>query len=399
MRSEAQHREVFSFPEAGKREELSTEELLREVGIEEGREISVAQIKELIERNPFLVEGVRRNFLGALEHAIQADFADNTPGAMSPFTRIGLRDGILVVLPFIEEHRGRPPIWMRKGDEPQELTSREKVLKAPKDTFACEVFFAVSPGGEKSPMWGVQGMEDEYLAISFVVSADRKTARNFYDWPSKPALPEDFHVEGVYVYDNPGRGQKRKIPLTEAAKKDQANARMGKIDIESLKKMINELRPIPDADCSSAFTALEKLATAEKIDAKEIEKMKKAIIAFATFVKPEPKTREGFFGEIGRCLVVPMNFNAFLRDRFGMRLDRDHYGSSLGSYHEVSTWGNIFVDWTARQFGHLDDEPYPYIYHRDSSKHGGGKLWSSLTKKEQGEVTHYERLAERGIEY
>src|SRR3989338_1581547 len=115
MRSEAQHREVFSFPEAGKREELSTEELLREVGIEEGREISVAQIKELIERNPFLVEGVRRNFLGALEHAIQADFADNTPGAMSPFTRIGLRDGILVVLPFIEEHRGRPPIWMRKG--------------------------------------------------------------------------------------------------------------------------------------------------------------------------------------------------------------------------------------------------------------------------------------------
>lgn len=390
------HASNCEFYEEKNNQEYSVENILREQGIEEGKEISLEQVQKLIENNPSLIDGIKRNFYWQLKNATLTDYEENTPYTMKSFSRHIYRDGSYGVYPFVE--KVREPYYKRKQGEEKQKSDRETVLGDVKNKLSAEMIFNLSPGENDFPLRASEG--GEYFAVSFVFSTNREKARKYYDKDqSYFSSVDDFNFEGVYVYDTDELKERKKITMDEEMEKINSSGENKKIFFEKVKEMVEILEPIPDADCSKAFVALDKLAEQEGVDKEVVEKLKTAITEYATFVKPEPTTGDMCFAEIGRCLTTPHIFNKFIKERLDIKLDTDHYGSSLGSYHEVNTFGDIFIDWTARQFGDLRDTPYPYIYHKNDKKHGGGRLWSSLTEEEKVEVIKYERMAASGVEW
>ncbi len=370
---------------------------LAQSGIERGKEIKLSHIEALVLGNHRLIEGsIKRNFYWELREAITTDFEDRTPRIWkSPYKRFYDHGGEYGVYPF-HENVDRHPFSEEAG---QEKFEREKFVPQHKDKMSAEFLFRLSSGDSTHIFMG----KAEDLLLSFVVSAPKENAEFYWnkgagDTASFTSV-DDFDVDGVFVYVSSMRGQRRKIPLEEAVKR-QDELQKSQIDFDKVVQLLEVLEPKPEADCSQAFAALEQLSATEGLNKADVDKLKQAIQEFATFVKPEPISDTMCRDEVGRCLTTPHTFCIFVSNKFGVELATEHYGSAFGGYHQVNTLGKtVFIDWTARQFGDLRNTPYPYIYHRSDPKHGGGRLWSDLTKEEQEEIRHCERLEAAGIEY
>ncbi len=125
----------------------------------------------------------------------------------------------------------------------------------------------------------------------------------------------------------------------------------------------------PLAECGDAIDILVTLGQEQHLDPQLIETLSSLIRDYATYRKPEPITSEECGAEIGRCLVIPQDFRAFCKEWAGINIATGQY-SEPGYFHKVNVFGDIIIDWTARQFS--SDTPYPYIYRK-----GDSSAWSN----------------------
>ncbi|MFH1426314.1 MAG: hypothetical protein ABIG66_02670 [Candidatus Kerfeldbacteria bacterium] len=356
------------------------------LGIHEGEPASLEQVEQLFEQNPQLIDGMKRNFHHLLRQAIEADYTQRHSSWKPEYSvaHYPASAGPFHVTSFTDNAQWYPP-WQKKENEPSE---RITTMGEEGDQRYGAEFFLDLDSSESGSI-----RKDKLV---FLFSTDKEEAKALFDWPNYFRPTHDYRFDGMYYLPaKSSREKPKKIPLREAIESGIA----GEIDYDRLKNVVESIIPMPDADVSRAIEDLEKLTAAENVDEQELEKMKAAIVEFATFVKPEPLTGDQCFREIGRCLTAPGTFIIYMRERHDMDdIDRDHYGSALGSYHEVNRWGNICIDWTAKQFNELREKPYPYIYMADDPHHLG-KLYSRWTEEEKRETEKYERLSAMGIEY
>lgn len=359
---------------------------LESVGIREGEPASFEQIEQLFEQNPQLVDGIKRNYHRWLRMAIEADYTQrhasykpdisiaNYPAGAGPFGVTSFKD-----------RAKRYPPWKKEKNEPSERLTT--MGEDGKQRYGAEFFLELDPSKPGSIF------KNELV---FLFSVDKEEAKKLFHQPTVFRPTDDYRFDGIFFMPGkPSRQNPKKIPLRDAIESGVA----GEIDYDRLKYIVDSIIPKPDADVSRAISDLEKLAVAEEIDEESFEKMKMAIVEFATFVKPEPLTGNQCCKEIGQCLTAPDTFNLYLGERHEITdTDTEHYGSSLGEYHEVNTWGNICIDWTAKQFRELREKPYPYIYRADDPHHLG-KIYSRWSDEEKKKTDKYERLSARGSEY
>jgi hypothetical protein len=241
----------------------------------------------------------------------------------------------------------------------------------------------------------IQGNQGKWDGcVSLVFSVDKEEARAIWDvGPSLWSPTDTYRYDGLF-YISGDQDQPLKVPVKDAIN----TGVIERITFDCIKNLVERMRPIPDADVSESLAKLEELSRKEGKSLEDMEKMKKAIAAFATFQKPEPKTGDQCFLERGRCLTSPHVFIKFLK-QFGINdVDTDHYGSSLGGFHQVNVWGNMCVDWTARQFRELRNSAYPYIYGRDEPHHLG-QLYSDWSQEKKDETRYYESLIANGRDF
>lgn len=362
-----------------------TEADLFELGITREAGAHLEHIQSLFERYPHLIEGARRNYHLFLRYAFITDY--ELMRARQTYGERGRRVDIGVIRAFVNNVHN-PPSFL-KGEE-RRVSERVIVMgdREGERRFGAEMVIGLQPDNSTKKY----ASNESGLILVFSLHSD--DARSLWNNGASIWEPVDgYRFDGLYFEDSAFDSLKQ--PLEHAVRNGNAD----ELTFEGVMKMIECLTPKPDADVSVAEYKIDELCSADGKSREEIEVMKQAIKAFATFQKPAPTTGEQCFGEIGRCLTAPHTFNIFLARNFGIKdVDTDSYGSSLGGYHQVNVWGNVCIDWTARQFSELRETEYPYVYHIDTPHHLGlpYSKWSEERKQEVREMEDKER---RGTEY
>ena len=108
--------------------------------------------------------------------------------------------------------------------------------------------------------------------LCFMFSADKETAEKNWGKLGGPVFysPDDFRFDGVFLNIRPGY---RRIPLKEAVKNQDELLRTTKIDYDLLKKMFDDMEPIPEIQCPEAEAEIRKLAKEQGVEDEEIEKL------------------------------------------------------------------------------------------------------------------------------
>lgn len=347
---------------------------LAEFGIEEGKDIKLEQIAEIFEKRPDLVDGLRRNCYWEIQNSLMFDY--DQQHSLSPLGHQYDTGG--GIWRFVENTFG-PPRW-----EKTDWKSERKTIIGEDDQgrYVAEVNFDIN---EEVASYRRTGREVS-TRLSLIFSVDKETARKYWEEFGKEVFysPDDFKFHGIFI--NQGHGRRR-IFLKEAAKKRDEILGSTRIDFDKIKKMIDDMKPIPEIRCPEAESKIRDLAEKHEVENKEIEKLIQAVRDFRTFYKDEPKTREECFREIGRCFTVPRRFEDLCRKKFGLDVSEDFYEEGYGQgrgyipvfYHSVDIFGGFMViDWTARQYREFDNELYPFVYEVGDSKIP--KHWGELVK-------------------
>jgi len=318
--------------------------------------LSLEQLDSLFRERPEFAEEMKKGFSVSLRCAFAASYEGRSIRSryrVDPYSQPVTREAEILIRTF-EEMVDPPPAFASERKEWQ--TDREMILgdNATKRHLAdCIIKIGEPIQGKQTSTW-----------LSFVFSVDDETAKHYWNQGQVLgtfAAPQDIQFHGIYV--GIPRKEKR-MPLTDALQSDKFS------DIAANLKLIEwflKLLDQPLVECKEARAFIDQLGHELGIEPEKIETLKRAVQDFATYVKPEPKTNEQCFREIGRCFTVPYTFSDFVSQWHDLKIDTDFYEKSAGGhptfFHQVNVLdGKMVVDWTARQYRQFDNEPYPLIY-------------------------------------
>lgn len=204
------------------------------------------------------------------------------------------------------------------------------------------------------------------INLVIVFSVDAETANEYQDGTNLLGTnyvdPDDLAFHDLYIESGSDRYR-----LCDGA--DARRAHDWPIDSGKVIKMIESMN-VQENSCERAIADLRRLGQEQEVDPEIIEQLAVAIREFATYHKPEPTTGDMCSAEIGRCFSSPVAFLEFCADRIDVHVPTDYYEVSSGLpmdrptfFHQVNVLqGNIVIDWTSRQYSHLREDPYPFIY-------------------------------------
>lgn len=341
--------------------EISNEVEKTEIGTEQEAAMSLEEAERFFEERPELIEEVKKVYSAGLRSAFENDLEYLS---FSHLRRVDeyfedLGDDLLIRR-FQDFISGSPFLDNKRTSDRQDILSEHE-----KDRSLAEVVIGTNKIG---------------IMTSAVYSVSKEEAKRYYhEGPNKPfSSPAEIKFHGLYFW----RRGKNRMPFSEAVKNSQyADVKVNKKSIDLLIEDTN----LPPVECKSAIDELSMIGAELDLDVKEIEKLAEAFRDFATYIKPEPKTGDQCFREIGKCFSAPYTFQDFCKKWMGVEVDVDHYSESYGGnptfYHQVNLYREkIVVDWTARQYPQFDNQPYPFVYRVGDSRIP--KSWGPLKKLE-----------------
>ncbi|OGL95677.1 hypothetical protein A2348_00025 [Candidatus Uhrbacteria bacterium RIFOXYB12_FULL_58_10] len=353
---------------------LSRDEILRACEIREGERVPLEQIERIFNRFPELVAGGGRNYYWELRRALESDYENirlRRPAGPRGFADLG--DGIVVSRFQENSVRASQPPWIeRTGTYERD------------DIFGDEA--QTSVGAQLSFVLCDRPLEERPL-LTLVYSTSNDRAQTY--WNEGPfatfTSTEDFRPLGIFI-QKPG---KPKVRIAECAKNSDVI-----VDYSRVAEIVDSLIPFPDEDVSDALRTLDALMEQERVPDRERKNLRKAIQDFASFVKPPPNEPGHRINEIGKCRTVPSDFQAYCTKRLGLQMELEEYGDGVTFYHQVNRFGNILIDWTARQYGEYADSPYPRVYRLDELLPNEMKprsQWTEAERKMAAEITEWNR--------
>jgi hypothetical protein len=346
-----------------------------ESNIEKGSVLSLEQLDSLFREKPQVIEEMKKGFSVSLHRAFATSYEGRSIRSryrVDPYSQPITRNAGILVRTF-EEMIDPPPAFAQERKAWQ--SDRAMILGdgVTKHHLAdCIIKIGEPIPGKQTSTW-----------LSFVFSVDDETAKRYWNQGQllgEFAAPQDIQFHGTYV----GIPLKEKrVPLSDALQSEKFS------DVTANRKLIDwflKFLDRPVVECKEAQEAIEHVGDELGIKPEKIETLKRAVQDFATYVKPEPKTNEQCFQEIGRCFTVPCTFSHFADEWHELKIDTDFYEQSAGGhptfFHQVNVLdGKMVVDWTARQYKQFDKESYPFIYRVGDPQF---KSWGHLVSLERG---------------
>lgn len=299
------------------------EQAYHEFEIKPGEPVAADKVYRLLAKyGDKIADNARKNFWRRLQGVmVHGDYATPTFG----------RWGIYLVNKY-DQKANLPPVEMRfrLGRTPDQ-----------EDSYWFNLIFAYE--GEDSRRLRHDQYEPENIRLKKI---SLKSQRRLQWHPVDLDLDSAAAVEAV-----------RELPKIELPFKE-VDLALRQAAVEQEKEMPEVKRIL--ADCLKGLKGKDREGVV-----KLYKKMYQAIKEFSAYMYSEGKA------SVGDCFVVPLHFESFCRQRFGINLETRHYGmpdtmgmsddeaerlyettKKKGSYHEVNIFNRqIAIDWTGTQFG------------------------------------------------
>ena len=326
-------KDIYSQPKKetldSNRPQNRTEEILSSFDLKEDKPISISVVREIILKNEKeITEGIARTFYHSIKSSL---FARRIQAIRGTF-----------------------------------YTVRRMRVETPQKNILDFVWFLQNPRETQNKKW--KQVEKPKLIFTFSMNTERISQEEQKDKMHSFTGTDTFQLEkisigGVSFGDLNRKETRESIPnLRESDSPDNIFA-----SYESIKEFL-EVATKPDELFIEANSQIEKIWEKYRFPPEEAQKLKQAIHEFGNY---DFKTRDGY-GMIGKCLIVPSQFEEFVRSRFGIflkhceltgakkhresysleeraELDAEKAGSLI---HEASIYKEtMIIDWTSRQFG------------------------------------------------
>lgn len=290
---------------------------LGDFGIELGKDTSLVNWARMIQRNvSYIDEGIRRNHYRGIREAIYWTFKDDTNDWKLPYPPHSKYD------------------WRK-------VTARVRISL-----------------GDKVDMVFVYNCPSEQSFLAY--ARDRKFYRSV----------DDFQLREHYVEVN-----YEKVELGDCL--DEQAFGLIRVSGDKVKKNLGHILQ-PENLCSQAVMTLDKIVQKQDSGGEEFEKVKQAIIEFATYQRQIPKTEKECFELTSLCERISIDFIVFCKKKFDLDIRLRYYDydrndkmawREVGKFrverspgHVVCLWQNAIIDWSAKQIEEFIQTPYPFIY-------------------------------------